>query len=119
MDITTYFGQHSMIRLYTTHIFNTLFKLYTILNKLQQLEIYDDQFQQPETQKALTQVTPLLDEFITEVREQLTIFPSAVLTQVLLLLEKFITEVREQLTLFPSAEWIPSIQEIQQECCEL
>ena len=81
------------IRLYATHIFNTLSRLYTILNKPQQLQIYDDQFQQPETQKVLIQVPPLLDEFITEVREQLTIFPSA--------------------------EQIPPIHEIQQECCEL
>ena len=80
------------IRLYTVHIFNTLFGLYTILNELRQLQIYADQFQQPETQKVLTQIPPLLDEFITEVREQLTVFPSA--------------------------EQTPPIQEIQQECCE-
>ena len=64
------------IRLYTTHIFNTPFGLYTIWNELQQLQIYNDQFQQPETQKVLTQVPPPLDEFITEVREQLTILAS-------------------------------------------
>ena len=64
------------ITLYTAHIFNTLFGLYTILNELQQLQTYDKQFQQPGTQKVLTQIPPLLDEFITEVREQLTIFPS-------------------------------------------
>ena len=79
------------IRLYTTHIFNTLLRLYTILNELRQLQIYEDQFQQPETQKVLTQIPPP---------------------------DEFITEVREQLTVFPSAEWTPSIQEIQQECCE-
>ena len=33
-------------------------------------------------------------------------------------MDKFITEVREQLTVFPSVEWTPPIQEIQQECCE-
>ena len=64
------------IRLYTMHIFNTLFGLYTILKELWQLQIYDDQFQQPGTQKVLTQIPQPLDEFITEVREQLTIFPS-------------------------------------------
>ena len=77
--------------LYIAHIFNTLFGLYTILNELWQLQIYDDQFRQPWTHKVLTQIPPPLDEFITEVREQLTIFPSA--------------------------EWTPPIQEIQQECC--
>ena len=107
------------IRLYTVHIFNTLFRLYTILNKLWQLQIYDDQFQQPETQKVLTQVPPLLDEFITEVREQLTVFPSVVLTQVPPPLDEFITKVREQLTVLSSAERTPPIHKIQQECCEL
>ena len=74
-------------------MFNTLFGLYTILNELWQLQIYDDQFQQPGTQKVLTKIPPPLDEFITEVKEKLTIFPSA--------------------------EWIPPIQESQQECCKL
>ena len=64
------------IGLYIVHIFNTLFKLYTILNELQKLQIYDDQFQQPGTQKVLTQIPPPLDEFIIEVREQLTVFLS-------------------------------------------
>ena len=78
--------------LYTKHIFNTLFGLYTFLKELWQFQIYDNQFQQPGTQKVLTQIPPLLDEFITEVRAQLTIFPSV--------------------------EQTPPIQEIQQECCE-
>ena len=80
------------IGLYTMHIFNILFGLYTILKECQQFQIYNNQFQQPGTQKVLTQISPLLDEFITEVREQLTIFLSV--------------------------EQTPSIQEIQQECCE-
>ena len=80
------------IGLYTAHVFNTLFGLYTILNEVRQLQIYDDQFQQPGTQKVLTQIPPPLDEFITKVREQLTVFPSA--------------------------EWTPPIQDIQQECCK-
>ena len=33
-------------------------------------------------------------------------------------LDEFITEDKEQLTVFPSVEWTQSIQEIQQECCE-
>ena len=33
-------------------------------------------------------------------------------------MDEFITEVREQLTVFPSVERTPPIQEIQQECCE-
>ena len=80
------------IGLYTVHISNTLFGLYTILKELWQFQIYDNQFQQPGTQKILTQIPALLDEFITEVRGQLTVFPSA--------------------------EQTPPIQEIQQECCE-
>ena len=62
------------------------------MKELRQLQIYDEQFHQPGTQKVLTQIPPPLDEFITEVREQLTIFPSA--------------------------EQTPPIQEIQHECCE-
>ena len=92
MDIITFFDNTQCIRLYTVNIFNTLSRLYTILNELRQLQIYDKQFQQLGTQKVLTQIPPLLDEFITEVREQLPIFPSA--------------------------EQTPPIQEIQQECCE-
>ena len=60
--------------LYHTY-FNILFGLYTILKELQQLQIHNNQFQQPGTQKVLTQTPPPLDEFITEVREQLTAFP--------------------------------------------
>ena len=70
------------------HIFNTLFRLYSILKELLQLHIHDDQFQQPWTQKVLNQIPPPLDKFITEVREQLTM------------------------------EQTLPIQEIQQECCE-
>ena len=80
------------IGLYTAHNFSTLFGLYIILVELKQLQIYDNQFQPPETQKVLIQIPPPLDEFITEGREQLTIFLSV--------------------------EQTPSIQEIQQECCE-
>ena len=80
------------IGLYTAHIFNTLFGLYTILEELWQLQIYDDQFQPPGTQKLLTQITPPLDELITKVRKRLTVFPYV--------------------------EYTPPIQEIQQECCE-
>ena len=58
------------IGLYTAHIFNTLFGLYTILKELWQLQIYNNQAQQPGTQKVLTQIPPPLDEFITEVQEQ-------------------------------------------------
>ena len=74
------------------HIFNTLFGLYTIWKELQQLQPQDQCFQQPRTQKALIQITPPLDEFLTE--------------------------VREQLTLFPSTEQASPIPEIQQECCD-
>ena len=80
------------IGLYTAHIFNTLFGLYIILKELRQFQIYNNQFQQPGTQKVLMQIPPPLDEFITEVREQLTVFPSV--------------------------EQTPSIQEIQQERCD-
>ena len=79
------------ITLHIMHIFNTLFGLYTIWKELQQLQ--PQCFQQPRTQKALIQIPPLLD--------------------------KFLTEVREQLTISPSTEQASPIQEIQQECCDL
>ena len=62
------------------------------MKELWQLQTYNNQFQQPGTQKVLTPIPQLLHEFITEVREQLTVFPSV--------------------------EQTPPIQEIQQECCE-
>ena len=80
------------ITLYSVHIFNTLFGLYTIWKELQQLQPQNQHFQQPRTQKALIQIPPLLDEFLTQ--------------------------VREQLTTFPSTEQASPIQEIQQECCD-
>ena len=57
-----------------------------------QLQPQNQHFQQPRTQKALIQIPPPLDEFLTEVREQLTVFPST--------------------------EQASPIQEIQQECCD-
>ena len=63
-----------------------------MLNELWQLQPHDERFQQPGTQKALTQIPPLLDEFLTEVRERLTVFPST--------------------------EQASPIQEIQQEYCD-
>ena len=80
------------ITLYIMHIFNTLFGLYTIWKELQQLQPQDQHFQQPRTQKTLIQIPPLLEEFLTEVRRHLTIFPST--------------------------EQASPIQEIQQKCCD-
>ena len=77
--------------LYIVYIFKTLFGLYTIWKELQQLQPQDQHFQQLRTQKALIQIPPQLDEFLTEVREWLTVFPSA--------------------------EQASPIQETQQECC--
>ena len=79
------------ISLYITYIFNTLFGLYTIWKELQQLQPQDQCFQQPKTRKALIHISPPLDEFLTEVREQLTVIPST--------------------------EKASPIKEIQQECC--
>ena len=78
--------------LYIAYIFKTLFGLYTIWKELQQLQPQDQHFQQPRSQQSLIQIPPPLDEFLTEVREQLTILPSI--------------------------EQASPIQEIQQECCD-
>ena len=64
------------ISLYIVYILNTLFGLYTICKELQQLQPQDQCFQQLRTQQALIQILPPLDEFLTEVREQLTVLPS-------------------------------------------
>ena len=79
---TVSFGHYYALRGSIHHItldtvlnFDILSGLYTILNELQQLQPEDQRFQQPETQKALTQIPPWLDEFLNEVWEQLTIFP--------------------------------------------
>ena len=80
---TVSFGQILHIRnsihhisLYITHIFNTLFGLYTIWKELKQLQPEDQHFQQPRTRKALIQIPPPLDEFLTKMREQLIVFSS-------------------------------------------
>ena len=64
------------ISLYIAYIFNTLFGLYTIWKELKQLQPQDQHVQQPRTRKALIQIPPPLDEFLTEVREQLIVFSS-------------------------------------------
>ena len=78
------------ISLYVVYIFNTLYGLYTIWKELKQLQPQEQHFQQPKTSKLLVQISPPPDEYLTEVREQLTIFSST--------------------------EQISSIQDIQQEC---
>ena len=80
------------ISLYIMYIFNILFGLYTVWKELKQLQPQDQCFQQPRTRKAFIQIPSPSDEFLTEVREQLTIFSST--------------------------EQISSIQDIQQECSD-
>ena len=77
---------------YIMYIFDTLIGLYTIWKELQQLQSQDQCFQQPKTRETLIQIPPPLDEFLTEVWEQLTIFLST--------------------------EPASPIQEIQRECCD-
>ena len=64
------------LSLYIAYIFNTLFKLFTIWKELKQLQPQDQHFQQPRTKKTLIQIPSPLDEFLTEVGEQLTVFSS-------------------------------------------
>ena len=81
------------IFLYIAYTFNTLYGLYTIWKELKQLQPQGQHFQQPKTSKLLVQISPPpLDEFLTEVREQLTISSSP--------------------------EQISSLQDIQQECSD-
>ena len=64
------------ISLYIMYIFNTLLGLYTIWKELKQLQPQDQHFQQPRTRKALIQIPPPPNEFLTKVREQWIVFPS-------------------------------------------
>ena len=80
------------ISLYVMYILNILFGLYTVWKELKQLQPQDQCFQQPRTRKPFIQIPPPLDEFLTGVREQLTIFSST--------------------------EQISSIQVIQQKCSD-
>ena len=64
------------ISLYVAYIFNIPFGLYTIWKELKQLQPQDQHFQQLRTRKAFIQIPPPLDEFLTEVREQLIVFSS-------------------------------------------
>ena len=64
------------ISLNIAYIFNICFGLYTIWKELKQLQPKDQRFQQPRTRRAFIQIPPPLDEFLTEVREQLIVFSS-------------------------------------------
>ena len=59
------------------------------------------------------------DSFRSITANSYNLEPKKVLTQTPPPLDEFITEMREQLTVFPHVEQTPPIQEIQQECCEL
>ena len=64
------------ISFYIAYIFNPLSGLYAIWKELKQLHAQDQLFQQPKTSKPFIQMSPPLDEFLTEVMEQLIIFSS-------------------------------------------
>ena len=98
------------IYLSITYIFNTLHALCIIWKELKQLQPQDQHLQQLKTSKPLVQISPLPDEFLTEVREQLIIQ-----IQTSPLIDEYLTEVREQLIIPSFTEWIPSSQDFQQE----
>ena len=92
------------------HNFNTLYALYIIWKELKQLQPQNQCLQQLKTSKPLVQISPLPDEFLTEVREQLIIR-----IQTSPPIDEYPTKVREQLIIPSFTEWIPSIQNLQQE----
>ena len=55
-------------------------------------------------------MSPLPHEFLTEVREQLIIW-----IQTSQPIDEYLTKVREQLIIPSFTEWLPSIQDLQQE----
>ena len=87
-----HWGQHSLYFSLCHIHFNTRFGLYTIWKELKQLQPQDQHFQQPRTRKALIQIPPPLDEFLTKVMDQLIVFSAT--------------------------EQTPPIQDIQQECSD-
>ena len=105
------------ISLYIAYIFNTHFGLYTTWKELKQLQPQDQCFQQPRIRKALIQIPPPPEEFLTKVREQLIVFSSTeqAFIQIPPPLDEFLTAVREQLIVFSSTEQTSPIQDIQQE----
>ena len=133
-DIFMRQGQYSLYSLYVTYIFNTLYGLYTIWKELKQLQPQDQHFKQSKASKPFIQTSPPLDEFLTEVREQLIIFIQTspplgefltkvreqliIFIQTSPLFDEFLTEVREQLIVFSSPEQTSSIQDIQQKCSD-
>ena len=98
------------IYLSVTSIFNTLYTLYIIWKELKQLQPQDQHLQQLKTSKPLVQISPLPDEFLTEVGEELITW-----IQTSPPIDEYLTKVREQLIIPSVTEWIPSIQDLQQE----
>ena len=56
---------------YISYIFKILYGLYTIWKELKPLQPQDQHHQQPKTGNSLVQISPPLEELLTEVREQL------------------------------------------------
>ena len=98
------------IYLSIAYIFNTLYALYIIWKEIKQLQPQDQCLQQLKTSKPLVLISPLPDEFLTEVREQLIIR-----IQTSPPIDEYLIEVREQFVIPSFTEWIPSIQDLQQE----
>ena len=91
-------------------IFNTLYALYITWKELNQLQPQDQHLQQLKTSKPLVQISPSPDKFLTEVRKQLIIW-----IQTSPPIDEYLTKVRGQLIIPSFTEWIPSIQDLQQE----
>ena len=88
--------------------------------ELKQLHPQDQRLQQPRIRKALIQIPPTPEEFLTKVREQLIVFSCTeqAFIQIPPPPDEFLMEVREQLIVFSSTEQISPIQDIQQECSD-
>ena len=57
------------------HIFDTFFRLYIIWKENQQLQKFDNQIHQPESQVTFIHMLPPLEEIIKEARQQLIVIP--------------------------------------------
>ena len=84
------------VRTYAAYIFHLFLTFYYILKELRQLHFNDKRIQQPAAEQVLKEVAPPSDEFIRQVREQLTIsFHKEVSPPS----DEFIRQVKEQLTI--------------------
>ena len=94
--VSQFFEHFHHVGTNTAHVFHLFLTFYYILQELRQLHFNDKRIQWPAVEQVLKEVVPPSDEFIKQVREQLTIsFHEEVSPPS----DEFIRQVKEQLTI--------------------